>query len=348
MNTLSPYRRSRDLSLATYRAALIGCGRIGSELADDPGAMTAGVCTHAEAYAQCPKTTLVAVCDANNEKARSCADRFGAPAAYTDPFRLLAEQTPEVVSICTPTGSHYEIARQAILTRGVKAVLAEKPLASGVAQARELVRLAQERGVVLAVNYSRRYAANHIRLKDFLAGGGIGTIHVMRGLYTKGTAHNGTHWFDLARFLVGEVAGVEAVDRLHEGGPDPTLDVRLHFECGAVGELLACRPAEFTVFEAELLGSRGRVRLLESGSVVERYRVVDGEPFAGYRGLQLAERTTDGLRDLPLHAVEDLVNCLETRDAPRCTGVDGVAALRIAEAAHTSAATKRRVTLERK
>jgi predicted dehydrogenase len=329
-----------------YRSAVIGCGRIGSEFADDPLAADWGICTHAGAYTSCPMTSLVAVCDTDLRRAKRCAERWSIPAWYVDPARLLAENPLDVVSVCTPDATHYDVLRMVLLTDGVKAVLAEKPLATSVEQAQELVQLARQRRIVLAVNYSRRYADNHVQLRDFLRADKLGPIRVVRGLYTKGTAHNGTHWFDLARFLVGDVTSVRAVDRLGEGGTDPTLDVHLDFASGAIGELIACCAEEYTIFEMELLGSKGRVRVIESGSAIERYGIIEGRPFTGYRSLVLAERKEGDMRDVLLHAVRDLASCLQEGTAPRCSGDDGLAALHIATAAHTSAASSRLVLLE--
>src|SRR5438132_5288286 len=112
-----------------YRTALIGCGKIASAFADDPGFASAGVCTHAQAYAACEQTQLVAVCDSDVAKLERCGRRWDVAARYRDAGRLLEEQHAEIVSVCTPDATHYELVRVALLAPGVQAVLAEKPLA---------------------------------------------------------------------------------------------------------------------------------------------------------------------------------------------------------------------------
>jgi predicted dehydrogenase len=320
------------------RAALIGCGRIGWELSDDPRAAARGVCTHAEAYACCPNTELVAVCDADMGRAQACAKRWRVNAVYQDPWQLLSEQRPEIVSICTPDATHYDVVRAGLEADEVRGILAEKPLSLTVAEAEDLVALARRRNVVLAVNYSRRYTENHCRLRTELRRGRIGALRVIRGLYTKGTLHNATHWFDLVRFLAGEVTAVRAIDRLREPGPDPSLDVYL--DCGktTTAELVACTESDYTVFEMDLLGTLGRVRITECGEAMEFFEVCDGVPFAGYRGLVSRERTTGGFKDQLLHALMDLVECVNTQSVPRCAGADGIRALQIGHAARASAA----------
>lgn len=328
----------------TYRAALIGCGRIGSEFADDPRVQ--GIYSHAGAYAACSATTLVAVCDRDPDKVERCGERWGVSARYRDPHRLLEEQRPEIVSICTPDPSHHSLINAAITTPGVRAVLAEKPLALNMRGGREVVDLAERLGVVLAVNYSRRYADSHQRLRDFLHAGGIGTVQTVGGYYTKGTLHNGTHWFDLARFLVGEVVRVWGFDARGEIGEDPTLDTTLEFANEASGHLHGCDAAAFSLFEMDIIGTLGRVRVIDGGHRIETYTVVDSPHYTGYRTLMLHHQAEEGLADVLLHVVEDVVRCLEEGGRPRCSGADGLAALMIALAVRDSARSGRPVTLD--
>jgi predicted dehydrogenase len=227
----------------------------------------------------------------------------------------------------------------------VRAVLAEKPLALEIEQARELTHLAEDRGVVLAVNYLRRYAERIVWLREFLRSGGIGTARLVSGLYTKGTLHSGTHWLDLARYLVGEVARVAGRNRLHETGDDPTLDMHLEFDEGAAGELSGCSEADFSVFEMDLIGTNGRICLTHSGDVMDVFTVANGVPSAGYRGLVHQSRTESVLANALLQVVEDLVRCVQRGGAPRCTGQDAVRALEIGLAARRSEAIGKPVDL---
>jgi predicted dehydrogenase len=320
-----------------YRAALIGCGKIGSEFDDPP--VGKGIHTHAGAYAACPATRLVALCDADPARLARCGDRWQVAARYTNPFELLTDERPEIVSLCTPDDTHAALLRAALQTPGVKAVLVEKPLALTLAEARELERLADTGGVILAVNYSRRFAASCIALKKWLDAGGLGKLQAVCGYYVKGLLHNGTHWLDLARYLIGKVESVRGLDRLHEPGSDPTLDVELEFASGARGYMFGLDTRYFTIFEMDLVGTEGRIRLAESGHSLEAYKVADSRRYANYHELARVDSFIEGgLDDVILHAVEDVVRCLSEGGQPRCTGRDGVAALEIAFAVRASVA----------
>jgi predicted dehydrogenase len=326
------------------RAALVGCGRIGSGFADDPR-MRGDVFTHAEAYARSPRTELVAVCDAGAEAAAACGARWVAP-AFTSVGGMLEGARPEVVSVCTPDATHAAVLREVMAHPAApRAVLCEKPLATDLGEAQALVAEARARGVVLGVAYMRRHADNLRALRGWMAEGGLGRVQGVSGWYGKGTLHNGSHWFDLLRMLAGEVRTVRALDSLREGGADPTLDVVLEMESGALATLRASDAGAFTVFEMDVMGTAGRALVTDSGHRIDVFRAGDSPRYSGYTELLPEPRDFGDRRDLMLHAVDDLARALEEGRDPACTGEDGVAALRIGAAALESARTGRVVAL---
>jgi predicted dehydrogenase len=288
--------------------------------------------THIGAYRACRDTELVAVCDIDGERAAAAAN--GA-AVYTDAEALLAGAAPEIVSVATPDATHAELVELCLRAPGMRAVLAEKPLAGGAEPARALAALARERGVALAVNYHRRFVPAFQALRADLA---IGELQHVSGVYVKGLAHNGTHWLDLLRALAGEPVAVRGHDRLGEGGTDPTLDAELTLAGGARAQLAGLDTRCFTAFEMDLIGTHGRVRVVESGHRLERWDAGDDPRHPGYRALRPRESQPGALRDGTLHAVADLVRCLRFGGEPACTGEDGAAALELVDAIRTSAA----------
>lgn len=325
------------------RAALIGCGKIGSEFADDP--LVQGVLSHAGAYAACEVTELVAVCDASQEKAERCGERWGVQARYSDVAALLAEQRPDIVSICTPDETHADMIALALASPGVKAILTEKPLAITLAEAYRIEGDAHERGVLLAINYSRRYSTGHMRLREQIREGRLGAIQAVSGFYTKGALHNGTHWYDLARFLVGDIVEVWARDVLGESAEDPTLDAYFRFDNGAAGFLHALDKEAFSLFEMDIVGTLGRVRIIDSGHWFEISTAGESPYYSGYRTLLVPEREAGHLEDVTLHAVQDLVRCLMDGGVPRCSVADAIAALEVGFAMRESVRSGQAVAL---
>lgn len=322
-----------------YKAALVGCGKIGSEFADDP-LMRGDVFSHAEAYDSCADTILAGVVDVDRSRLDRCGDRWGVGARFVSVGEMMSAVMPEIVSVATPTSTHRDVLSQILASETPpRAILCEKPLATTVEDAERIVMEARERGVLLVVMHMRRYAANMQKLREFLEQGGIGELRGVSGWLTKGTVHNGTHWFDLLRFLVGEVELVHALDVLGEPGDDPTLDVALRMESGMLATMRAAEVANFTICEMDIMGSKGRARIVDSSYTVEISNTVASPRYSGY--VELVDTAVDlgDRKDVMLHAVEDIVGCLRTGAAPRSSGEDGVEALRIGLAAHESART---------
>lgn len=319
-----------------WRAAVIGCGLIGSRFSER--AQGLGVYSHAEAYHVCPDFELAAVCDPDPGRLEQCARSWGVRAAYARAADLLARERPAVVSICSPDPSHNELALMALESPGLKALFMEKPLALELGQARRIVALAEERGVVLAVNYLRRYSPAFQEARRRILAGDLGRLQAVGGYYTKGIRHNGTHWLDLARWLVGEIESVQAWNGLDEGGDDPTLDLRLTFREGPTGWLKGCRAEAYSVFELDLLGEAGRLRLVDAQQVFAAQTVGESAFYQGYHTLQPPKLIEARLKDLLLLAVEDLAGCLREKGRESlCSGYDALAALAVAEAAAESA-----------
>ena len=160
----------------------------------------------------------------------------------------------------------------------------------------------------------------------------------MSGSYVKGLRHNGTHWLDLLRMLAGEPVSVRGWDRLGEGGGDPTLDAELTLAGGAGVRLAGLDAERFTLFELDLIGTRGRARVLEAGHTLELWDVGPDLRYPGYAALHPSRRFSRALHDAILHAVADLVRVVTAGGVPACTAADGVAALVLADAIAASAA----------
>ena len=107
---------------------------------------------HARLYGECENAEVVGIYDANSETAKKVADEFGFKVFET--IESLAEGC-EGLSIAVPANLHYDIAVP--LLKMNKHLLMEKPLAANVEQAGELVKLAEERNLVLEVGHTERY-----------------------------------------------------------------------------------------------------------------------------------------------------------------------------------------------
>lgn len=213
----------------------------------------------------------------------------------------------------------------------VRAVLAEKPLAAAADEAADLVARAASASVVGAVNYVRRYASGYRQAAGDIREGRLGDIQAVRGIYTKGVLNNGGHMLDLLRWFFGEPDSFDVVSAFEELSGDPTVSCRLRSAAGLEASISGLRHAQCSIFEFDIIGTRGRIVFGDLGHRVDRWDVEDTMAKHGFRQLSPAPRTDDPrLRGAIAAAIENLADCLDGRAEPLCTFDDGRAALALA------------------
>ncbi|HUV45604.1 MAG TPA: Gfo/Idh/MocA family oxidoreductase [Dehalococcoidia bacterium] len=163
---------------------------------------------HARVYSQLG-CELIGVADANIERAREIGERY-----RTRYYSDYAELIPQVdaVSIAVPTTLHRQIAMD-FIRQGVHC-LVEKPIASNLEEAGEMIRGAEENHVKLAVGHIERFNPAVLRLKQIIDQGTLGKLMIIStrrvGPFASRIRDVGiiidsaTHDIDIARYLTGK------------------------------------------------------------------------------------------------------------------------------------------------
>jgi predicted dehydrogenase len=213
------------------RAAVVGAGVFGRH--------------HASKYARLPGVTLSAIADADSDARRLVAGQFGL-IPWADWRDLLGKV--DLVSVCTPASTHAEIVG-AFLASGAH-VLVEKPIATKLAEAEELICLAADRGLVLTVGHQERFVFAKSGLLD-CGEVPLSVESVRAGPWTGRGADVSVvldlmiHDLDLVhRLLPGAVIDVQALARSVHGRHPDEVSARLTFANGSSAELLASRSAD--------------------------------------------------------------------------------------------------------
>jgi len=315
----------------TYRAAIIGCGRIAGgydPVAPDPGDPEAWSATHAGAYRLCPDTTLIAVSDPDAAARAQFAEKWGVDGLYADYRDMLAAETPDIVSLCLPTPLH-EDAFAAALDAGAKAVFLEKPISDNVESATRMTARAGD--VPVSVNFSRRFNPDYADVAAALARGEYGRPLNAVFRYTKGLIVNGSHHIDTARWFFGEPVEAATVKIADPDAADPGVDFRLTFANGFDAYFLHVPDAGYVFFDVEILLERGRLRIAQRGHRIA-FDPAEAEPHFGlFDIIQPAHAKETGWRNATTRAVVDLVDCLQTGRQPSCTLNDGLRTAEIIE-----------------
>lgn len=120
---------------------------------------------------------LSTVCDLNPEnllRAKSLYSRISTTESFND---VLQDDSISAVVIASPSGTHYTLAKAALLAG--KHVYVEKPLAQNLAEAEELHSIAQEKNLVLMVGHLLMYHPAVNKLKDLIQSGELGEIRYL-------------------------------------------------------------------------------------------------------------------------------------------------------------------------
>jgi predicted dehydrogenase len=134
-----------------------------------------------------PDAQIAALCRRSEAELRKLAEHFGVERVYTDHRALLDREELDAVLIASPHALHFEQARDAI-ERGLQ-VLVEKPLAITSEEARELVRLAGQKHVLLSTALNPPFWAHCRYLRERIIAGDLGTVEAVQVSILGGVEH---------------------------------------------------------------------------------------------------------------------------------------------------------------
>jgi predicted dehydrogenase len=134
---------------------------------------------HLPGYKRDPRCELVAIADPVVERAQAFAKKFGIPNVYSSHEELIGRDDIDVVDVCTPSATHFELS-WAALSAG-KHVLCEKPVAYDFTETRRAAALARDMGVKTKLGFTFRYSPAMQYMKELIADGYVGTPFIFNG-----------------------------------------------------------------------------------------------------------------------------------------------------------------------
>lgn len=143
------------------------------------GAGTWARAAHLPGFARDPRAELVAIADPQAELARQTAAEFGIPDVHHDHHELLARGDLDLIDVCTPSHTHFELA-WAALEAGCH-VLCEKPVAYDFRETRRAAAFARDKGFKTKLGFTFRYAPAMRYLRRLIEDGFIGTPFIFNG-----------------------------------------------------------------------------------------------------------------------------------------------------------------------
>jgi len=336
----------------------IGCGEIAH--------------SHARAVAEAENARLAFAMDVNFGSAKDIGQQYGCPVT-TDVEELLSSSDVDAVYICAPHYLHAPLAFQAL--RAGKHVMVEKPIATRLGDAENMIHEAATHNRLLSVCFVARFAGHNELAKEAIEAGEIGDViwvevndmHLKRPSYWKqgvsGTARptdwraysekagggvlimNSVHPIDLVRYLTGlEVERVyaEADTFIHPVEVEDAIAVLLRYDNGALGTIQSATSAP--------AGREGRAPVRIFGT---KGQIALAAPWAEHPGMSLFSTETNewkhcqapGGKGGRTRYVENFAAACFEQEELRATGGDGYRALEIILAAYQAAASHEVVRL---
>lgn len=294
---------------------------------------------HCRVCANLPHVELAGVADPDAERGNRVAESY--ETTYLSDHRALLSQV-DAVTIAASTPVHYTLAAEC-LERGLH-VMVEKPIAETIQQAQELVRMADERGLVLQVGHIERFNPAFIELKHVTEGMALIGV-TMRRLSPFDTSNTDVdvirdlmiHDLDLAVNMVGlEVKGINAWGQSISTGAVDHAVASLSFRNGPIVTLFASRVTEQKVRTIEVIAKGAYIEadLLNKSVLVHRRtfpQYLDNHDVTKYRQESIIERIHVPMSEPLMLELRHFVDCVRENRPNQVPGRDGLRALELAE-----------------
>jgi predicted dehydrogenase len=134
---------------------------------------------HLPGYKRDSRCELVAIADPVVDKAKELAKTFGIPNVYATHQEVMARDDIDLVDVCTPSATHFELAWAAL--EAGKHVLCEKPVAYDYKETLRAAALAKQKGVKTKLGFTFRYSPAMQYMKQLIDDGFVGTPFVFNG-----------------------------------------------------------------------------------------------------------------------------------------------------------------------
>ena len=302
--------------MSEIRTAVIGVGYLGK--------------FHAQKYAQLKNSKLVAVVDKDIKQAQKIATDTECM-ALTEYEALLGKV--DAVSIVVPTDLHFEVAKSFLKYH--THVLVEKPITTTLAQADELIKLAEKNDQILQVGHLERFNPAIVALEQELSQARFIESHRLAPYNPRGTDVNVVldlmiHDIDIILDIVD--SEVERIDA--SGTPVLSQDIdianaRIVFKNGCVANVTSSRASNKTDRKMRIFQNDAYLSVDFQNRELSVYRKGDGEMYPGIPNIDINNSSFDE-SDALLTEIDHFLTSISNATLPKVSGQDGRRALETA------------------
>jgi predicted dehydrogenase len=226
-----------------------------------------------------PGIRVGALADKVEERVTLLGDKFAISRRYMNYKQLLDDPDLQAVAVLVPPESHVQVGMDALAAG--KHVFIEKPLSNSLAGTTELVRRASGSPVKSTLGFMLRSHRLIQQARDIVRSGDLGTIELIRTIWTGGPAHrltnpdwlehrnsgggvlieSGVHHYDMWRFLLDDEVVEVSAETMHQPVEEAAATVNGKLASGALASSVFSRGTSDS-HEIEIFGTKGRLRVM--------------------------------------------------------------------------------------
>jgi len=306
-------------------------------------------------FQELPGAALTTVSDLNDERLADIAQRYP-QVSVTRNFQELLGNDIDAIVVATPVHTHYRLAKAALLAG--KHVLVEKPLTLRSDHARELIDIAQERGITLMVGHTFEYNPAVEAVRAIVQSGELGRIYYLNATRVNlGLLQSdinvmwdlGPHDISMIRFILGtdpvkvSAHGSAYINRtrgLHE-----VVYMNLFFDGDVMVNLRFSWLHPVKQRRLTLVGSHkmlvyddianDKVVIYDKGVEIPSYSITEEEFRASYRHGERIVYPLEWIEPLQVEC-QHFLESIRTGTSPRSDGEDGLKIIKVLETAQRS------------
>ncbi len=300
---------------------------------------------HIKLYKQIDDCDLVGIFDINNAAAQNAGNEFGVK-VFDDVEDLLNEVN--AVSIAAPTSAHYEVAKKC-LEKNIH-VFVEKPITVSIGEAEELVKITEEKKLIMQVGHVERFNPALISLEKYILEPMFIQTDRLAQFNPRGTdvavvLDLMIHDIDIILSLVkSEVKDIAASGVAVVSNNIDIANARIQFENGAVANVTASRISQKRMRKMRIFQRDNYIALDFITGVSEVYRLIPLEEkinsgLISFGEIGIGDKKKRVIYEQPevkeinalKYELELFVNCVIKKERPIVSGEDGLRALKVAQ-----------------
>ena len=320
-------RRDEDVADSPVRWGILGTGGIASTFVTDLRLADSGV--------------AVAVGSRSQGSADRFADKFAIANRHASYESLVADPDVDVIYVATPHPMHHDNAILAL--QAGKHVLVEKPFTMNAAEAREIVRVARERGLFAMEAMWTRFLPHVAIIRDWLARGVLGDVVTVTADHGQWFAEDagfrlfapelgggalldlGVYPVSFASMVLGTPSRIVSMSDPAFTGVDAQTSMLFGYDSGAQA-VLTCTLRAKSPTRAAIVGSDARIEvegdfyapaavtLVPRSGDPTRVASVHGGRGLRYEADEVARRLAAGDVESPLMPLDETISIMETMD----------------------------------